>query len=185
MKLVGILTVTSIRELEAGVCSGEIRWWRRINRSRLGLQTVRESSFLSSFYNNRVLFVLFSYQSLLGKVLLSGRSVSSCSPIRVSIFTPRCVWALHQRVPSFCTQTSSGSALGLASQSELVSLLPSSRTEPSPLTLCQSFLENKGRRCLRPAGSFPPSAFLLLWQERGVPLHLHPLRHYGNHRKHV
>lgn len=42
-------------------------------------------------------------------------------------------------------------------------VLGASRSKSSPLTfLCQRFHGNKGRRCLKPA-------FLLLWQEHGVP----------------
>lgn len=51
-------------------------------------------------------------------------------------------------------------------------------SQTSPLTfLCQSFLENKGRRCLNLQAasqasptSQAPVAFLLLWRERGVPV---------------
>lgn len=169
--------------------TGESTWGRCPSPLSRGCQGCQGLSLLSSFFGKRVPFVLFSYQSLLEKCFYvdAASPPALLSGLRSSL-SPRCAWALHQRDPSFCSQASSGSALGLTSQSELVSLLPSSRTEPSPLTfLCQSSLENKGRRCLRPAGSFPPSALLLLllWRERGVPLRLRPLRHYGNHRKHV
>lgn len=101
----------------------------------------------------------------IGNALLSGCSVSSCFPIAASIVALSSLPSGSSSSSlSLCFTLPCSHTPRLSAAAVWADVLGASRSKSSPLTfLCQSFHGNKGRRCLKPA-------FLLLWQERGVPV---------------